>query len=160
MFGEHLFQHTVGIPMGTNCAHLPADLLLYSYRWVVIDELLKKKKKNISLFFLYHFPLYWCIMPMNKSKLTSFGVSNLSRWPGNNGHHRHSYVWFRIWSTPINWQWGPVENKTLWQRRLFQFPIVNYPVTCSHIITAPGISLSWYSRACVSYQDFLEIYYC
>ena len=26
-----VFQHTVGIPMGTNCAPLVADLFLYSY---------------------------------------------------------------------------------------------------------------------------------
>ena len=31
MFGIHVFQQTVGIPMGTNCAPLLADLFLYSY---------------------------------------------------------------------------------------------------------------------------------
>jgi hypothetical protein len=31
MFGGHVFQQTVGIPMGTNCVPLLADLLLYSY---------------------------------------------------------------------------------------------------------------------------------
>ena len=30
MFGGHGFQQTVGIPRGTNCAHLLADLFLYS----------------------------------------------------------------------------------------------------------------------------------
>jgi hypothetical protein len=30
-FGGRVFQQTVGIPMGTNCAPLLADLLLYSY---------------------------------------------------------------------------------------------------------------------------------
>jgi hypothetical protein len=31
VFGNEIFQQTVGIPMGTNCAPLLADLLLYSY---------------------------------------------------------------------------------------------------------------------------------
>jgi hypothetical protein len=30
-FGGTLFQQVVGIPMGTNCALLLADLFLYSY---------------------------------------------------------------------------------------------------------------------------------
>ena len=30
-FGGHVYQQTVGIPMGTNCAPLLADLFLYSY---------------------------------------------------------------------------------------------------------------------------------
>ena len=31
MFSGRVFQQTVGIPMGTNCAPLLADLFLYSY---------------------------------------------------------------------------------------------------------------------------------
>ena len=31
MFGGRVFQQTVGIPMGTNCTPLLADLFLYSY---------------------------------------------------------------------------------------------------------------------------------
>jgi hypothetical protein len=30
-FGGTLFQEVIGIPMGTNCAPLLADLFLYSY---------------------------------------------------------------------------------------------------------------------------------
>ena len=30
-FGGRVFQQTVGIPMGTNCVPLLADLFLYSY---------------------------------------------------------------------------------------------------------------------------------
>ena len=30
-FGGWIFQQTIGIPMGTNCASLLADLVLYSY---------------------------------------------------------------------------------------------------------------------------------
>jgi hypothetical protein len=48
-----------------------------------------------------------------------------------------------------------VRNETL----IFNFPIMNFPYICSNIPAALHIqylSLSWYSRACGSYQDFLE----
>jgi hypothetical protein len=42
MFGGRVFQQKVGIPMGTNCAPLLADLFFYSYEAGFIQELLKK----------------------------------------------------------------------------------------------------------------------
>ena len=46
MFGGQLFQQTVGIPMGTNCAPLLDDLFLYSYEAEFIQKLLSQKKKK------------------------------------------------------------------------------------------------------------------
>jgi hypothetical protein len=43
VFGNQIFQHTVGIPMGTNCAPLLADLFLYSYEAEFIQKFLHKK---------------------------------------------------------------------------------------------------------------------
>jgi hypothetical protein len=37
---NQIFQNTVGIPMGTNCAPLLADLFLYSYEAEFIPKLL------------------------------------------------------------------------------------------------------------------------
>ena len=53
-FGGHVYQQTVGIPMGTNCAPLEADLFLYSYMYEAdcVQHLQKsksKKKKNIII---------------------------------------------------------------------------------------------------------------
>ena len=57
MFGGRVFQQTVGIPMGTNCAPLLADLFLYSYEADFIQGLLKKSDKKLVRFcnctFLY-----------------------------------------------------------------------------------------------------------
>jgi hypothetical protein len=44
MFDGRVFQQTVCIPMGTNCAPLLADLFLYSYEADFIQGLLKKYK--------------------------------------------------------------------------------------------------------------------
>ena len=42
IFGGRVFQQTVGIPMGKNCAPLLVDLFLYSYEEDFIQGLLKK----------------------------------------------------------------------------------------------------------------------
>ena len=40
-YGGQLFRQMVGIPMGTNCAPLLADLFLYSYENEFLDKLIK-----------------------------------------------------------------------------------------------------------------------
>ena len=37
-FGGRLFRQVIGIPMGTNCAPLLADLFLYSYENEFLDN--------------------------------------------------------------------------------------------------------------------------
>jgi hypothetical protein len=48
MFGEHVFQQTVDIPMGTNCTHLLADLFLHSYDSDFTHGLLKKNERKLA----------------------------------------------------------------------------------------------------------------
>ena len=48
IFGGRVFQQTVGIPMGTNCAPLLADMFLYSYEADFIQGLLKKNEKKLA----------------------------------------------------------------------------------------------------------------
>ena len=48
VFGGRVFQQTIGIPMGTNCAPLLADLFLYSHEAELIQELLSNKQKKTS----------------------------------------------------------------------------------------------------------------
>ena len=55
MFGDQVFQQTVGIPMGTNCAPLLADLFLYSYEADFIQKLLNQKKKKLAVPFYLTF---------------------------------------------------------------------------------------------------------
>ena len=46
VFGGKVFQQIVGIPMGTNCAPLLADIFLYSYEAEFIHSLLSTGKKK------------------------------------------------------------------------------------------------------------------
>ena len=48
VFGVKVFQHIVGIPMGTNCAPLLADIFLYSYEADFIQSLLSTGKKKLA----------------------------------------------------------------------------------------------------------------
>jgi hypothetical protein len=55
-FGGKLFQQVVGIPMGTNCAPLLADLFLYSYESEFLPKLVKDKIHEARAFnFTYRY---------------------------------------------------------------------------------------------------------
>ena len=47
-FGGQPFRQMVGIPMGTNCAPLLADLFLYSYENEFLDKLIKEGKRKLA----------------------------------------------------------------------------------------------------------------
>ena len=47
-FSGQLFQQTIGIPMGTSCASLLADLFLCSYKSEVLDKLIKEGKRKLT----------------------------------------------------------------------------------------------------------------
>ena len=47
-FGGQLFRQMVGIPVGTSCALLLADLFLYSYENEFLDKLIKEGKKKLA----------------------------------------------------------------------------------------------------------------
>jgi hypothetical protein len=51
VFGNRIFQQTVGIPIGTNCAPLLGDLFLYSYEAEFIQKLLHEKNKPLAVVF-------------------------------------------------------------------------------------------------------------
>ena len=46
VLGGKVLQQIVGIPMGTNCGPLLADIFLYSYEEEFIQSLLSTEKKN------------------------------------------------------------------------------------------------------------------
>ena len=53
-FGGQLFREMVGIPMGTNCAPLLADLFLYSYENEFWINSLRKAKESSLESSIYH----------------------------------------------------------------------------------------------------------
>ena len=57
-FSGQLFLQMIGIPMGTNCAALLADLFLYSYKNEFLDKLVKEGKKKACWKVQSIIPLY------------------------------------------------------------------------------------------------------
>jgi hypothetical protein len=49
VFGNQIFEQTVGIPMGTNCAPLLADLFLYSFEVKFIKKNFYMRRMNLLL---------------------------------------------------------------------------------------------------------------
>ena len=47
-FDGQLFQQMIGIPMGTNCAPLLADLFFFSYENELLDKLIKEGKRKLA----------------------------------------------------------------------------------------------------------------
>ena len=47
-FGGRLFRQVIGIPMGTNCAPLLADLFLYSYESEFFDNMIRCGHRKLS----------------------------------------------------------------------------------------------------------------
>jgi hypothetical protein len=72
MFGEGVFQQTVGIPMGTNCSPLLAVLFLYLYEADFMQGLLKKKEKKLVRSFNFTFRYIGDALSLNNSKFSDF----------------------------------------------------------------------------------------
>jgi len=47
LFGGLVFQQTIGVPMGTNCAPLLADLFLHAYDAYFLQWLSRIKIENL-----------------------------------------------------------------------------------------------------------------
>ena len=72
MFGGRVFQQTVGIQMGTNCATQFADLCLYYYEADFMQELLRKKDKKFAISFNATFRYLDDILSLNNLKFGDY----------------------------------------------------------------------------------------
>ena len=71
-FGGRVFQQTVGIPMGINCAPILADLFLYNYEAYFMPKLLRKKDKKLAISFNSSFRYIDDILSLNNSKFGDY----------------------------------------------------------------------------------------
>jgi hypothetical protein len=161
MLGGRIFQQTAGIPLGTNCASLLADLFLYSYEADFIQGLLKKNEKNLARSFNFTFRYIDDVLLLNNSRFGDFVDRiypiELEKKDTTDTDRSASYLDLHL---EIDSE-GRLRTKLHDKRDDFNFPIVNFPFICSNIPAAPayGVYISQmkrYSRACGSYQDVLD----
>ena len=72
IFDRRVFQQTVGIPMGTNCAPFLTDLFLCWYEADVIQGLLKKNENKLAVSFKFTFRYIDDVHSLNNFRLSGF----------------------------------------------------------------------------------------
>ena len=71
-FGGQLFRQMVGIPMGTNCAPLLDDLLLYSCENEFLDKLIKESKRKLARKFNLSYHYIHDLISFNNKRFKEF----------------------------------------------------------------------------------------
>ena len=72
VFAGKVFQQTVGIPMGTNCAPFLADIFLYSYEADFIQSLLSTGKKQLASRFNLIFRYIDDVLSINSTSFENY----------------------------------------------------------------------------------------
>jgi hypothetical protein len=67
-----VFQQSDGIPMGTNCAPLLADLLLYSYEAEFVQKLLRDNNKKLAVSFNHTFRYIDDVLSINNHSFHNY----------------------------------------------------------------------------------------
>jgi hypothetical protein len=80
MLGGRVFQQTVGIPMGTNCAPLLTDLFLYSHEADLIQGLLKNNEKKLARSFNFTFRYIDDVLSLNNYRFDVKRVHTDRTW--------------------------------------------------------------------------------
>ena len=158
-FGGRIFQQTIGIPMGTNCAPLLADLFLYSYEAEFIQSLVKEGNRTLAKMFNLTFRYIDDVLSLNNKQFSD----HLHRiYPPeleikNTTDTLYASTYLDLYlQHDIN---GKLSIRIYDKRDDFNFKIVNFPYLCSNIPSSPayGVFVSQlicYSRACTDYCDF------
>ena len=119
VFGGKVFQQIVGIPMGTNCAPLLADIFLYSYEAEFLQSLLSTGKKKLASRFNFTYRYIYDVLSINNPDLSG---SNVSRWAWNQRHDGEQHLCFLLGFTPVDREWRSAAHFPLRQTWRFQLP--------------------------------------
>ncbi len=158
-FGGLTFRQVIGIPMGTNCAPLLADLFLYSYESEFLDQLIRNKKRYLASKFNLTFRYIDDLISFNNPKfgyyLKDIYPKELEIKPTSVSKHQSHYLDLTFTRDSEN----ILSTKLYDKRDDFPFTIVNFPFLSSNIPSSPayGVYISQlirYTRCCSHYDDF------
>ena len=138
MFCGRVFQQTVGIYMGTNCAPLLADLFLYSYEAGFIQGFLKKNQKNLARSFNFTFRYIDDVLSLSNSRfydiVDRIYPIELEIRDTTDTDRSASYLDLHLIIDSEGW----LRTKLYVKTDDFNFPIVNFQFICGNIPTAPA----------------------
>ena len=132
-FGGCLFHQVIGIPMGTNCAPLLADLFLYSYEKQFLDNMTKSGHRRLARSFNLCYRYIDDLIVFSNKKfldyLKEIYLSQLTVEKCNKSDHLADYLnpTFIIDSA------GKLSTRLYDKPNDFDFHIVNFPFLSSNI---------------------------
>ena len=137
-FGGCLFHQVIGIPMGTNCAPLLADLFLYSYENEFLDNMIKSGHRRLTKSFNLCYRYINDLIVFNNKKFLDYlketYPSELTVDKANKSDH---------WADSLNLTFiidsgGKLSTRLYDKRGDFDFHIVNFPFLSSNIPSGPS----------------------
>ena len=144
--GGRVFQQTVGIPMGTNCAPLLADLFLHSYDADFIAYLIQKKEHHLARTFNLSFYYKDDLLSLNNPSLWNLIHRIYPKEPEikdtTDTVKLASYLVLHIEIDVKEILLTKLYN----ERDEFSIRIVKFPFICCNIPSAPGLDSLWASR--------------
>ena len=159
-FGGIVFQQIIGIPMGTNCAPLLADLFLYSYEAEFIQQLQKSVAKKQCRAFNLTYRYIDDVLSINNKRfdkyLDAIYPSELEIKETSDSPHFVNFLDLHLEISD-----DQLLTSLYDKRDDFNFNIVNFPFLDSNIPRSPayGVFISQlvrYSRSSSGYTDFVK----
>ena len=160
VFAGKVFQQKVGIPMGTNCAPLLADIFLYSYEAEFIQSLLSTGRKQLASWFNFTYKYIDDVLSISNPEFENYLGQmypvELEIKDTTESNTSASYLDLLL---SIGRD-GQLHTSIYDKRDDFNFHITNFPFLSSNIPTSPayGVFISQlirYARACSSYGYFI-----
>ena len=158
-FGGRIFQQTIGIPMGTNCALLLVNLFLYSYEAEFVQSLLQAGKKHLAQQFNFTYR-YIDVLSVKNTNFAEY-LEFIYQRELEIEETVETAAFSSYLDCYLYIDNGKLTTRLYDKRDDFNFLIVNFPFLSSNIPSAPayGVYVSQlirYPRTCSNYQDFVE----
>ena len=157
VFGEKVFQQIVGIPMGTNCTPLPADIFLYSDEADFIQSSLSPWKKKLASQFNF---TYTYVLSINNPDFENYlGQMCPAELEIKNTTESNTSSFYLDLLLSIGRD-GQLRTSLYEKSDDFIFHVTNFPFLSSSIPSSPvyGFFISQlirYAKACSSYECFI-----
>ena len=138
-FGGRLFRQVIGIPMGTNCASLLADLFLYSYEDEFLDNMIKGVHRRLARSFNLCYRYIDDLIVFNNKEFLDYlkeilYPSELTVEKANKSDHLVDYLDL----TFIINSGGKLSTRLYDKCDDFDFHILNFPYLSSNIPSGPS----------------------
>ena len=138
VFAGNVFQLIVGIPVGTNCAPLIADIFLHSYEAELIQYLLSAWKKQLVSQFNFTYRYIHHVLSIDNQIFEKKNWLNVSHCTWNQRHDGEQHFCFLLGFAPIDQREGQFHTFLYDKCYYFNFHITNFAFLSSNIPSSPA----------------------